>query len=82
MQVTDELMDNMDDAYERKLQVREYVVELEKFLTEQMPRLRKFESRSAIETAAIKEAIRNSERAIEDCRKALESLPKTEKISR
>lgn len=82
MQVIDELMDNIDDAYDRKLMVREYVETLEKFISEQLPRLRKFEAKTAAETAALKETIAHSERAIEDCRKALVSLPKTEKSSR
>jgi len=38
MQITDEAMDNMDDAYDRKLPVREHVEVLQKFLREQLPR--------------------------------------------
>ena len=41
MQITDEIMDNIDDAYERKLPVREHVEALEKFLNEQLPRFSK-----------------------------------------
>ena len=82
MQIIDELMDNIDDAYERKLQVREYVVVLEKFVSEQLPRFSKLESKTAAEASAIKSTIAHSERAIEDCRQAMESLPKTERISR
>lgn len=82
MQIIDELMDNIDDAHDRKLQVREYVVVLEKFMSEQLPRLRKLESKTATEASAVKNAIAHSERAIEDCLQAMESLPKTERINR
>lgn len=79
MQIVDELMDNIDDAYERKLQVREHVENLAKFLGEQLPRFSKLEAKTAAETSALKATIAHSERAIEDCRKALLSLPKTER---
>ena len=79
MQVVDELMDNIDDAYERKLQVREYVEDLSKFLSEQLPRFSKFEPKTASESSLIKATISHSEQAIEDCGNALRSLPKTER---
>lgn len=77
MQITDEIMDNIDDAYDRNQPVREYVENLEKFLTEQMPRFAKFEPSSTAESAALKATIAHSEQAIEDCQKALKTLPKT-----
>jgi hypothetical protein len=81
MQIVDETKDNIDDSYERKIQVRNQVEALEKFLTEQLPRLQKFEG-SPAETAAAKSAIEHSERAIEDCQNALKTLPKTLKPPR
>jgi hypothetical protein len=79
MQIIDETMDNIDDAYERKLQVRGQVEDLQKFLVEQLPRLNKFEAKTDAEATVIKSTIAHSERAIEDCRKALLTLPKTER---
>jgi hypothetical protein len=77
MQITDEIKDNLDDAYERKLPVREHVEALEKFLTEQLPRFAKFQAATSLETAALKAVISHSEEAIADCQTALKTLPKT-----
>jgi tetratricopeptide (TPR) repeat protein len=81
MQIVDEIMSNIDDAYDRKLPVREEVEALEKFLNEQLPRLAKFEPSTSAETSSIKSAISHSEEAIEDCRKALKTLPKNLKTA-
>ena len=78
-QIVEEVMDNIDDAFDRRLEVRGAVESFEKFLSEQMPRLQKFEAKSSQDTSALKEAITLSTQAIEDCRRALKSLPKTEK---
>jgi hypothetical protein len=77
MQITDELMDNIDDAYERNLPVREHVEALEKFLNEQVPRFEKLQAVTPAETSALKETISHTQKAIEDCRNALKTLPKT-----
>ena len=82
MQITDEIMDNIDDAYERNLPVRDHVEALEKFLNEQMPRFTKLHAATASETAAIKAVLSHTEKAIEDCQKALKALPKTLKADR
>ena len=82
MQITDEIMDNIDDAYERNLPVREHVENLEKFLGEQVPRFAKIHSTTASETAAVKAVLSHTEKAIEDCRNALKTLPKTLKADR
>lgn len=81
MQIIDETTDNIDDSYDRKIPVRSQVEALERFLTEQLPRLSKFEGTPA-ETAVAKSAVERSERAIEDCQNALKSLPKTLKAPR
>src|SRR5688572_22914465 len=60
MQITDEIKDNLDDAHERKLPVREHVEALEKFLTEQLPRFAKFEAATSAEAAALKAVISHS----------------------
>lgn len=78
MQITDEIMDNLDDAYDRNLPVREHVEALEKFLSEQLPRFAKLEAAStSAEASTVKATIDHSESAIEDCQKALKTLPKT-----
>ena len=77
MQITDEIMDNMEDSYERKLPVREHVEALEKFLNEQLPRFAKLQPTTANETSAVKDVTTHTEKAIEDCRNALKTLPKT-----
>jgi len=82
MQITDELMDNIDDAYDRKLPVREHVEALEKFLNEQLPRFAKLHTTTSSETAAVKAVTSHTEQAIEDCRNALKTLPKTLKSDR
>lgn len=82
MQIIDETMDNIDDAYDRKIPVRDQVEALEKFLNEQLPRLAKYEGTTTAETSAAKSAITHSEQAIEDCRNALKTLPKTLKTTR
>ena len=77
MQITDEVMENIDDAYDRKLPVREYVEALAKFLNEQLPRFEKFEPASTAEASTLKATISHTEEAIADCEKALKELPKT-----
>jgi hypothetical protein len=77
MQITDEIMDNIDDAYDRNLPVREQVEALEKFLNEQLPRFEKLQAVTPSETSALKATISHTEKAIEDCRNALKTLPKT-----
>src|SRR5688572_9898488 len=79
MQVLDETMDNIDDAYIRKLEVRDAVEQLAVFVTEQLPRLKKFAPSSNLETSLIKTAIEHSEQVLADVRDALETLPKTER---
>jgi hypothetical protein len=39
-QIIDETMDNIEDAFERKLDVREHVESLQKFVVEQLPRIK------------------------------------------
>ena len=82
MQIIDETMDNIEDAFDQHLDVREHVESLERFVAEQLPRLKKFEAKTASETSALKAAISHSEQAIEEIHNALKSIPKTEKKSR
>ena len=82
MQITDETMDNIDDGYDRKLPVREHVEALERFLNEQLPRFSKLHAATPSETTALKAVIAHAEKAIEDCRTALKTLPKTLKAEK
>jgi cytosine/adenosine deaminase-related metal-dependent hydrolase len=79
MQIIDETMDNIEDSFERRLDVRSQVAALEKFITEQLPRLKTLETKTPAEAAVLKETIRHSEGSLDDIRLALKTLPKTEK---
>lgn len=82
MQIIDETMDYIEDAHDRKLDVRDYIETLEKFLTEQLSRFDKLEPQSPTEASVIKSTRAHSEQAIQDCRDALKILPKTVKSGR
>jgi uncharacterized protein (UPF0305 family) len=79
MQIIDETMDNIEDAFERKLDVRQHVESLQKFVVEQLPRLKTLEAKTPAETSALKATITHSETVVEEIRSALKQLPKTEK---
>ena len=79
MQIIDETMDNIEDAYDQGFDVRDHIESLEKFVAEQLPKLKKFEAKTASETSALKSAISHSEGALDDIQKALKSIPKSEK---
>jgi vacuolar-type H+-ATPase subunit I/STV1 len=79
MQIIDETMDNIEDAFERKLDVRHHVESLQKFVAEQLPRLKTLETKTPTETSTLKAAIKHSETVIEEIQGALKLLPKTEK---
>jgi hypothetical protein len=80
MQIVDETMDYIDDAYDRHEDVRHHVEALQKFLQEQLGRFQKLEVQTPTETSALKATISHSEQAIEAIRTALQKLPKTERV--
>jgi hypothetical protein len=82
MQIIDETMDYIEDSHDRKLDVRDQVEDLEKFLSEQLPRLKTLEPKTPAEASAINSALAHSERALQDCRDALQTLRKTLKSDR
>jgi hypothetical protein len=82
MQIIDEAMDNIDDAFDQRLDVREHIESLDKFVSEQLPRLKKLEAKTASETSALKATLTHSEQALEDIHTALKSIPKSEKKTR
>jgi hypothetical protein len=84
MQVIDEAMDNIDDAFDRRLEVRPSVEELQKFVRTHLPLLHKFvpkTERAERETAVIAATIEHSEQSLDTIGEALRLLPKTEKKS-
>ena len=75
----DEAMDDIDDAYSRKLDVREALEQLSRYSKEQLPIVKSFQAKTNAESRAKDEAIEITQKAIDDTRAALEIVPKTEK---
>jgi hypothetical protein len=78
-QALDEVTTNIDDAYSRKLDVRDSLEDLAKFVRETQPLLEKFKPKNAGERAAIEEAIEKAKQTAADTKEALSIVPKTEK---
>ena len=79
MQALDEVMSNIDDYYNRKLDVRDSLEDLEHFTRETIPVLQKFKPRNAAEGAALDAAIDKAKQSLADTTDALKTVPKTEK---
>lgn len=79
IQALDEVMSNIDDAYERKLEVRDQLEELEKFTRETIPVLEKFQPKSDNERAAMNDSIERAKEALNGAKESLNLVPKTEK---
>jgi len=79
-QALDEVMDNIDDSYSRKQDVRGPLEQLQKYAKEQLPVVKSFQPKNNSESLAKDEAIEMTQKAIDDSREALEIVPKTEKI--
>jgi hypothetical protein len=78
-QAIDEVMTNIDDAYSRKLDVRNPLEDLEKFLRETMPLVEKFQPKNDTERAAMDDAMDKAKEALNSTKDALGVVPKTEK---
>jgi Xaa-Pro aminopeptidase len=78
-QALDEVTTNIDDAYSRKLDVRDSLEDLAKFVRETQPILEKFKPKNDSERAAIEEAIEKAKQTAADTKEALSIVPKTEK---
>ncbi len=72
-------MTNIDDAYSRKLDVRDPIEDLAKFTRDTVPLLEKFKPRNASEKSALQDAIDKANQASADAKEALKIVPKTEK---
>jgi predicted nucleic acid-binding Zn-ribbon protein len=79
MQIIDETMDNIDDAHDRNLDVRNHIEALQKAVRDQLPMVKNFVPKNANEESALKATIKHSEQALQDIEGALKLVPKTEK---
>src|SRR5579884_980560 len=75
----DEIMSSIDDAYERKGDVRPALEQLEKFTRETEPVLAKFEPKTDNERKALQEAIDKAKEGNAGAKDAMKKVPKTEK---
>jgi len=82
IQAIEEVMTNIDDAYGRKLDVRNPLEDLEKFLRETMPLVEKFQPKNDSERAAMDDAMDKAKEALSSTKEALGVVPKTEKKRR
>jgi hypothetical protein len=78
-QAIDEIMSNIDDAYSRKLDVRDPIEDLVKFTRDTVPLLEKYQPKNNSERSALQEAIDKANQASNDAKEALKIVPKTEK---
>ena len=79
IQALEEVTTNIDDAYSRKLDVRDQLEDLEKFTRETIPVLEKFKPKSDVEKRAMEGAMEKANEVKQQAVDALKSVPKTEK---
>ena len=79
IQALDEVTTNIDDAYSRKLDVRDSLEDLAKFVKDTVPLLEKFKAKNASERAALQDALDKAKQTAADTKEALSIVPKTEK---
>jgi hypothetical protein len=77
IQALDEVTDNIDYAYERRLDVRDSLEDLAKFIRETVPLLEKFKPKGTSERAALQDAIDRAKEIGADTNEALGVVPKT-----
>jgi hypothetical protein len=77
----DEVMDNIDDAYKRKQDVRGSLEQLERYAREQIEIVKTFEPKNKGESSAKDAAIEVTQKALDESRAALDIVPKTEKTT-
>ena len=78
-QAINEVMNNIDDHYSRKLDIRSAIEDLEKFTRETLPQLEKFQPKNTSEREALEEAIDKNRLANQGAKDAMAKVPKTEK---
>jgi hypothetical protein len=79
IQALDEVTDNIDNAYSNRLDVRDSLEDLAKFVRDTLPLLQKFQPRNAGERAALEAAVEKAKQVEADTKEALRVVPKTEK---
>jgi len=79
IQALEEVTSNIDDAYSRKLDVRDQLEDLEKFTRETIPVLEKFKPKNDVEKRAMEDAMEKANEVKQQAVDALKSVPKTEK---
>jgi len=79
IQALDEITTNIDNAYSRKLDVRDSVEDLEKFTRETIPLLEKFKPKNDGERGVMEQAIEKAKETHDQAKEALNTVPKTEK---
>jgi hypothetical protein len=79
IQAIEEVMNNIDDAYSRRLEVRDSLEDLEKFTRETAPVLEKFQPKNNGEQIALSAAIDKAKEANSGAKEAMSIVPKTEK---
>ena len=79
IQALEEVTTNIDDAYSRKLDVRDQLEDLEKFTRETIPVLEKFKPKNDGEKRAMEDAVEKGNEVKAQAVDALKTVPKTEK---
>jgi hypothetical protein len=75
----EEIMSNIDEAYNRRLEVRDSLEDLEKFTRETAVALGKFQPKNKSEEVALSEAVDKAKEANDGAKEAMSIVPKTEK---
>jgi len=78
-QALEEVTTNIDDAYSRKLDVRDSLEDLAKFIRDTLPLVEKFKPKNDSERLALQYAIDKGKQTAADTKEALNIVPKTEK---
>jgi len=79
IQALEEVTANIDDAYSRKLDVRDSLEDLAKFVGDTLPMLEKFKPKNDAERLALQDAVDKAKQTAADTKEALSVVPKTEK---
>jgi len=79
VEALDEVMSNIDDANQRKFDVRDALEQLEKFTRETQPLLEKFQPATDNEKKALEEAFEKAKEGNNGAKDAMKTVPKTEK---
>jgi len=79
IEALEEVTVTIDDTYSRKLDVRDSLEDLAKFVRDTQPLLEKFKPKNESERLALEDAIEKAKQTAADTKEALNIVPKTEK---